>query len=69
MEGHELGRIRSDCLTEWLAIVKDRNEALAADLAKWLEVNNVGDRDLPARLAHRLEPYTPLLLAMLGDAA
>ena len=69
VEGHELSRIRSGCLTEWLAIVKDRNEALAADLAKWLAVNDLGDRDLPARLAHRLEPYTPLLLAMLGDAA
>ena len=69
VEGHELSRIRSSCLTEWLAIVKDRNEALAADLAKWLAVNDLGDRNLPARLSHRLEPYTPLLLAMLGDAA
>ncbi len=69
VEDHEIGRIRSACLTEWLAIVKDRNEALAAELAKWLTVNDLGSRDLPARLAHRVEPYTPLLLAMLGDAA
>ena len=65
----ELRRIRTGCLTDWLAILKDRNEPLAADLAKWLSVNENGDRDLPARLAHRLEPYKPLLLAMLGDAA
>ena len=69
VEGQELRRIRVGCLTEWLGIVKARNEALAADLGKWLAVNDLGDRDLPARLAHRLEPYTPLLLAMLGDAA
>ena len=69
VEDHELSRIRTGCLNEWLAIVKERNEALAADLAKWLAVNDFGDRDLPARLAHRLEPYTPLLLTMLGDAA
>ena len=69
VEDHEMRRIRVGCLTEWLAIVKDRNEKLAADLAKWLAVNDLGDRELPARLAHRVEPYTPLLLAMLGDAA
>jgi hypothetical protein len=69
VEDNELRRIRVGCLTEWLAIVKNGNEALAADLSKWLAVNDFGDRDLPARLAHRLEPYTPLLLSMLGDAA
>ena len=69
VEDHEISRIRTSCLKDWLVIVKERNEALAADLAKWLAVNDLGDRDLPARLAHRLEPYTPLLLAMLGDAA
>lgn len=69
VEDKELQRIRVRCLTEWLAIVKNRNEALAADLSKWLAVNDVGNRELPARLAHRLQPYTPLLLSMLGDAA
>ncbi len=69
VEGQELRRIRVGCLTEWLGIVKKRNEGLAADLSKWMAVNDFGDHDLPARLAHRLEPYTPLLLAMLGDAA
>jgi hypothetical protein len=65
VEDNELRRIRAGCLTQWLAIVKTRNEALAGDLSKWLAVNDFGDRDLPARL----EPYTPLLLSMLGDAA
>ena len=69
VEDQELRRIRAGCVSEWLAIVKGRNGALAADLSKWLAVNDFGDRDLPARLAHRLEPYTPLLLAMLGEAA
>jgi hypothetical protein len=69
VEEQELGRIRASCLAKWLAIVKERNEPLAADVSQWLSVNDFGDRDLPARLAHRLEPYTPLLLAMLGEAA
>lgn len=69
VEGTELGGVRHRCLTEWLGIVDDRNHDLAADLSRWSHGNESPDRDLPARLAHRLEPYTPLLLAMLGDAA
>jgi hypothetical protein len=69
VEGSELSGIRHRCLTEWLGIVDARNHDLAADLSRWSHGNESPDRDLPARLAHRLEPYTPLLLAMLGDAA
>ena len=69
VEGRELGGIRLRCLTAWLTIVATQNQALATDLSRWSELNESADRDLPARLAHRLEPYTPLLLAMLGDAA
>ena len=69
VEGQELGGIRLRCLTEWLTIVAAQNETLATDLSRWSTLSESADRDLPARLAHRLEPYTPLLLAMLGDAA
>jgi hypothetical protein len=69
VEGRELDGIRGRCLTEWLTIVAAENQGLASDLSTWSELNESASRDLPARLAHRLEPYTPLLLAMLGDAA
>ena len=69
VEGRELGGIRQRCLSEWLTIVATQNEGLATDLSRWSELNESADRDLPARLAHRLEPYTNLLLTMLGDAA
>ena len=69
VEHNELGGIRMRCLTEWLSMLADQNEDLAAELARWAEQNELGDRELPARLAHRLEPYTPQLLAMLGEAA
>jgi hypothetical protein len=69
VEGRELGGIRLRCLTEWLVIVAAQNKTLATDLSRWSELNESADRAMPARLAHRLEPYTPLLLAMLGDAA
>lgn len=69
VEGSELGGIRHRCLAEWLDFIDTRNHDLAADLSNWSRHGESSDRDLPARLAHRLEPYTPLLLAMLGDAA
>jgi hypothetical protein len=69
VEWRELGGIRLRCLTAWLTIVAAQNQGLATDLSRWSELNESADRDLPARLAHRLEPYKPLLLAMLGDAA
>ena len=69
VERRELSSIRGRCLAEWLTIVAAQNQGLATDLSRWSEANDFADRDLPARLAHRLEPYTPLLLAMLGDAA
>jgi hypothetical protein len=69
VEGRELGGIRLRCLSAWLTIVATQNQGLVTDLSRWSELNESADRDLPARLAHRLEPYTPLLLAMLGDAA
>lgn len=69
VEGSELGGIRTRCLTRWLAIVAADNERLAADLSRWAELDDSSQGDLPSRLAHRVEPYTRLLLAMLGDAA
>ncbi|MEY2401326.1 MAG: hypothetical protein QOJ08_1437 [Ilumatobacteraceae bacterium] len=69
VERRELGGIRVRCLTNWLTIVAAENQGLATDLSQWSQLSESADRDLPARLAHRLEPYTPLLLAMLGDAA
>ena len=69
VERRELGGIRIRCLTEWLKMLARENEPLATELARWSEQNQNSDRQLPARLAHRLEPYTPVLLAMLGEAA
>jgi len=69
IEGRELGGIRVRCLAEWMTIVAGQNQQLATDLSQWSEQNESANRDLPARLAHRLEPYTCLLLSMLGDAA
>ena len=69
VEDRELGGIRGRCLTEWLRIVATKNHQLASDLSRWSELNESSDRELPARLAHRLDPYRPMLLAMLGDAA
>ncbi|MEP7114916.1 MAG: hypothetical protein ABI862_16745 [Ilumatobacteraceae bacterium] len=69
VEEREIGDIRTRCLKDWLTIVAAQNESLAADLSRWSEHNDSVDRGLPARLAHRIEPYTPLLLAMLGEAA
>lgn len=69
VERREIGDIRTRCLTEWLAMLAVENARLAADLANWAELNDSDNRELPARLAHRLEPYTSMLLAMLGEAA
>ena len=69
VERRELGGIRVKCLAEWLTMLSTENESLAIDLTRWSEQNESGDRVLPARLAHRLEPYTAALLAMLGEAA
>jgi hypothetical protein len=69
VERRELGGIRVRCVQEWLTMLAAQNESLAVELARWSELNESGDRELPARLAHRLEPYTPVLLAMLGEAA
>lgn len=69
VEDREIGGIRVRCLTAWMTIVAEQNQQLATDLSQWSEQNNSAKRDLPARLAHRLEPYTCLLLTMLGDAA
>jgi hypothetical protein len=69
VERHELGDIRVRCLTQWLSMLTDQNENLAGELSRWADLNESSERELPARLAHRLEPYTPQLLAMLGEAA
>lgn len=69
VEDRELGGIRVRCLSAWMTIVAEQNQQLATDLSDWSESNESANRDLPARLAHRLAPYTCLLLTMLGDAA
>jgi hypothetical protein len=69
VEESELGDIRTRCLRRWLAIVAAENERLADDLSRWADLDDSPQGELPSRLAHRVEPYTRLLLAMLGDAA
>jgi hypothetical protein len=69
VEAREMAAIRARCIYEWLAIVGTQNQCLAADIQQWTASNETGINELPARLAHRIHPYTPLLLAMLGEAA
>lgn len=69
VESRHLDAIRVQCLMEWLRIVGAQNPSLAAELARWAQAGDSAGRGLPARLAHRIEPFTPLLLAMLGEAA
>jgi hypothetical protein len=69
VEDQELARIRSQCLAKWMLLVAAQNKVLAAELTRWSHANESADRELPARLVQRLQPYTPLLLAMLGEAA
>lgn len=69
VESRHLDAIRVQCLMEWLRIVGSQNPNLAAELARWAQASDSRDRGLPARLAQRIEPFTPLLLAMLGEAA
>lgn len=69
VEASEMASIRVRCIGEWLGIVGAQNECLAADIQLWTASNQATNRELPARLAHRIQPYTPLLLAMLGEAA
>jgi hypothetical protein len=69
VESQELDAIRVRCLMEWLRIVAAQNAALAGELSRWALTSDSVDRGLPVRLARRVEPYTPLLLAMLGEAA
>lgn len=69
VEQREIDEIRTRCLAEWLKMLAVENESLARELRRWSESSESGGRALPARLAHRLEPYTPALLAMLGEAA
>lgn len=69
VEANELAHIRNRCVAEWLGIVATQNQGLATDLSRWTSSSDDAARGLPARLAHRLEPYKPLLLALLGEAA
>jgi hypothetical protein len=69
VEEHELRAIRAACVARWLQMLSEENAGLARELQKWSALNEGADRRLPARLAHRLEPYTPALLALLDEAA
>jgi len=69
VEQRELADIRTRCVWEWLKMLTAENESLANELHRWSKQSDAGDRQLPARLAHRLQPYTPILLALLDEAA
>jgi hypothetical protein len=69
VEQSELDDIRARVLAQWMNLLATENASLARELQRWVEVSDSADRSLPARLAHRLAPYRPLLLAMLGEAA
>jgi len=59
---------RADCLHRWLAAVGAEDGRLAADLRRWCQVEADRSAALPGRLAHRVEPYAPLLAGLLVDA-
>jgi hypothetical protein len=69
VETRLLGEIRAKCLREWLAVLAVQDRRLADDLAAWCASADSPERALPARLARRVEPYAPLLLGMLWEAA
>jgi hypothetical protein len=58
---------RARRLEEWLAALASEDERLAEDLGRWRDSGDDQARDLPARLARRVEPYTPLLVGLLLD--
>lgn len=64
-----IGDIRGRCLAAWLQMVASENEQLADELSHWSASHESSERALPARLAYKVEPYTPMLLALLAEAA
>jgi hypothetical protein len=60
---------RARCLRAWLAAIALQEPRLADDLLRWCDTTDSGDRVLPVRLARRVEPFAPLLLGMLWEAA
>jgi hypothetical protein len=68
VEQHEMAAIRARCVTRWLRMLARENAGLARELTRWSQSSD-GARPLPTRLASRLQPYTPTLLAMLDEAA
>ena len=69
VEAKVIGDIRDRCLADWLQLLAARNAELADELSRWSASHESTERALPARLAYRVEPYTPMLLAMLAEAA
>lgn len=69
VEQRTIGDIRGRCLAAWLQLVAAENCQLADELTCWSASHESAERALPARLAYKVEPYTPMLLAMLAEAA
>ena len=69
VEAKLIDDIRGRCLANWLQLVATKNEQLADELSKWSASHDSTERALPARLAYTVEPYTPMLLALLAEAA
>lgn len=64
-----VGRIRAQRLRDWLDVLAAQDPRLVDELSRWTRATDSADRVLPARLARRVEPYAPLLLGMLWEAA
>jgi hypothetical protein len=69
VEQRTIDEIRGRCVAEWLQLVAAQNGQLADELSCWSASHESAERALPARLAYKVEPYTPMLLAMLAEAA
>ena len=69
VEERVVGEIRAMRLRQWLHVLAEHDRRLADDLCRWSVTADSTDRILPARLARRVEPYAPLLLGMLWEAA
>jgi hypothetical protein len=65
VEERLMHRERARRLEEWLTALAAEDQRLADDLGRWRDSSDDQSRDLPARLARRVEPYAPLLVGLL----
>jgi hypothetical protein len=64
--GERLARQESsEALRRWLGLLMVAEPQLADQLLAWQDTSGDADRPIPARLARKLQPYTPLLAGLV----